>query len=407
MDTSNATGAVETSSPTPDNTAAYLDSLAQEAAAAALPVEMDESGQPRDASGRFVSVKTEDADAPETDEATEGTEEEEVVAEGEAATDGEATTEGEESTEEAATPEVPAIPKLGRDPIIPFAVKVGEADFEGVPDLNVTFKGPGGKERTEPLDKLVRLASDGIYQESREQRYRDIEAERNATKAELESAKAYVEQQRAYLEAVMSDEGRYLAEKDRWDRQHTPEAQAERYRQQLAEMQEREQLSAIAREGERYFTETLTPALDTIAEALPFVSAEELVAKVKLQVDALQGRRGYLTPDQYQAVSAFVLDDLAPWAQQVNASRKERYGGSDTKAVAAPAKGDEAAKAKAEAEKARVEAAKAKQAVAKAVKPVGKAAPNTAQKKARPAPVNTDEALDWAVEDAVNAALGH
>lgn len=390
------------SAPTPADTAAYLDALVGEAVEAALPTATERA---RDANGRFTKVEdvagTEDGES--SDEQADATD-----AEGEIPTT--ATADGPEA-DEATNPETdataegdvetvaPTLPTLARDPIVPLTVKVGDAVVEGVPDMLVTFTGPGGKERAEPLDKLVRLAQDGIYQEGREARFRGIEAEATQAKQTVGELQANLQRMQAYVEDVMADEGRYLAEKDRWDRQHTPEAQAERYRQEMEQMRQQQEVSAIAREGEIYFTEALTPALDTIAQAVPFVSAEELVAKVSLQVDRMKGGKGYLTPDQYRTVSEFVLHDLAPWAQQVNAARAERFAPKQDTTIpkATP-------KAAIDADKVAADNQKLKRQVAKAIKPVGKAAPDAPRPK-RP-PANVDEAMEDATEAAVRAVLG-
>lgn len=410
MDTTTVdTGSVE--APTPADTTAFLEHLANEAALAALPAEPSTG---RDQHGRFVSVKPADTNTDEGAEALDEDSEEAadsaaaaMVPTEETAADAEvAEGEASEGTEEAGEAAAPAIPTLTREPIVPLSVTLGETALEGVPDLTVTFKGPGGKERTEPLDKVVRLAMDGIYSEQREQRYRAIEQDATDAKAQLAEFETAIREREALLEALLADEGRYLAEKDAWDRQHTPEAQAARYRQELAEMRQSQELEQIAQAGESYFMGTLTPALDTIAAALPMVAAEELVAKLSLEVNRLQGGRGYLTPQQHADVSRFVLEDLTPWAQQLHNAREakmaERFA---PKATTATTTADaEVAKAKADAQKAQAAAQKAKSQVAKAIKPIGKAAPDAPRPKR--VPVNTDEAMDDAVEDAVRAALG-
>ncbi len=405
MDNATATPAVAGSvalgiqpdAPTPDNTGAFLDQIAKDAVNAALPVEpTEETGTTRDEKGRFTKAADgetpeaadEDGEAHPTIDATEAPD-----APAEDATDD---TETPEQTASAGS----ALPMLDREPILPLTVAVGDTVLEGVPDLKITFKGPGGKERTESIDKLTRLAVDGIYSEQREQRYRAIEGEAETAKQSLAQYESALKERDALLNDLLADEGRYLAEKDSWDRQNTPEARAERYRTELAQERESRQLEAIAQQGERYFQSTLTPAIDIIANALPLVSPEELVARVSLEVNRLQGRRGFLTPDQYDRVSEFLTNDLAPWAQQINAARQERFA---PKVDAEKAKADAVA-AKDAAAKATVAAQKTKSAVARVTKPVGKAGPDS--RPAKRTPHTTDEAMDDAVMDAVNVALG-
>jgi len=369
----------------PENTAVYLDQLAEDAAKAALPVDEEYEAQARDDKGRFTKV--EDVAKAAEGEGDSKETAEEVTAEA---------PEGETEAQEETVEEVP-IPLAKRDPIVPLTVKVGDKEITGLPDLMVTYTTPGGKTRTDPLDKLARLAADGIYSEQREQRFRSIEQQNLETQQMLEQYKAQLEQREAYLEQLLADETTYVAEKDAWDRQNTPEMRLERERQKLEYERQQMALQQVAQQGEQYFTGTLTPALDLIAEAVPMVEPEEIVAKVALYVRTLEGRKGYVTPDQYQQLNQFVLEEVAPWAQSLHEARTEKYG-----ARTAPA---EVPATKAQDQKATaVQSQKAKAAVAKAVKPVGKGA--GVAPKSRPAPSNVDDAMEDAVQAAINSVLG-
>lgn len=377
-----------TTEATPVDTGAYLDQLATEAAAAALPTD-EVYEQSRDEKGRFTKVsevETEEADADPAPEAT-------AAADAPAA-EGEAEAPADDATE---TPSTFDIPLAEREPIVPLTVQVAGAEVKGLPDMTITYTTPGGKTRTDPLDKVVRLAADGIYSEQREQRFRSIEQQALQAQQELEAYKQELAQQNAYLEQLMADENRYLNEKDVWDRMNTPEMRLQREREQLEAQRQQMELQRIASSGEQYFTQTLTPALDLIASAVPTVEPEELVAKVTLYVKQLEGRKGYLTPDQYDAVSQFLVEEVAPWAQSLNESRQEKWGKRSAPAAAL-------APTPAEKKTAAVQTQKAKATVAKAMKPAGRGA--APAPKSRPAPTNVDDIMDDAVQSAIDAVLG-
>lgn len=383
---------------TPVDTAAYLDHLATEAAAASLPVD-EAYEQARDEKGRFTKVSE-----VATDEAEETSAPADAEAPGEAAAE-EATPEATEASTDPATDEAPEAPKsfdlplADREPIVPLTVQVAGAEVKGLPDLTITYTTPGGKTRTDPLDKVVRLAADGIYSEQREQRFRTIEQQALQAQQELESYKQELAQQNAYLEQLMTDENRYLSEKDVWERMNTPEMRLQREREQLEQQRQQMELQRIASSGEQYFTQTLTPALDLIATAVPMVEPEELVAKVTLYVKQLEGRKGYLTPDQYEYVSQYLVDEVAPWAQSLHEARQEKWSARSAPA-AATAPTPTPAKDKAAA----VQTQKAKATVAKAIKPAGRGA--APAPKARPTPNTVDDAMDDAVQSAIDAVLG-
>lgn len=374
---------------TPVDTAAYLDQLATEAAAASLPVD-EAYEQARDEKGRFTKVS--DVATDETDESPAP----------EAAVDSEAPAEATDEAPADETTETPStfdIPLAEREPIVPLTVQVAGAEVKGLPDMTITYTTPGGKTRTDPLDKVVRLAADGIYSEQREQRFRAIEQQALEAQQQLESYKQELAQQNAYLETLMADENRYLNEKDVWDKMNTPEMRLQREREQLEAQRQQMELQRIASSGEQYFTQTLTPALDLIASAVPTVEPEELVAKVTLYVKQLEGRKGYLTPDQYEYVSQYLVEEVAPWAQSLNEARQEKWG-KRSAPVAAETPAPTPAKDKAAA----VQTQKAKATVAKAMKPAGRGA--APAPKARPAPSNVDDAMDDAVQAAIDAVLG-
>lgn len=373
---------------TPVDTGAYLDQLATEAAAAALPTD-ETYQQGRDEKGRFTKVSDVETDETEADPAPAATAEADApVAEGEAEAPADETT---------GTPSTFDIPLAEREPIVPLTVQVAGAEVKGLPDMTITYTTPGGKTRTDPLDKVVRLAADGIYSEQREQRFRSIEQQALQAQQELESYKQELAQQNAYLEQLMADENRYLNEKDVWDRMNTPEMRLQREREQLEAQRQQMEFQRIASSGEQYFTQTLTPALDLIASAVPTVEPEELVAKVTLYVKQLEGRKGYLTPDQYDAVSQYLVEEVAPWAQSLNEARNEKWGKR-------PAPAATPAPTPAEKKTAAVQTQKAKATVAKAMKPAGRGA--APAPKSRPAPTNVDDIMDDAVQSAIDAVLG-
>lgn len=372
----------------PENTTAYLDQLAEDAAKAALPVDEDYE-QARDDKGRFTKVSDLNNEEETADEEAAGDDAVAAEAEGEVA-------------DEATPTDTPAspIPVLDREPMVQMTVKVGETEISGLPDLTVTYMTPGGKMRTDPIDKVARLAADGIYSEQREQRFRQIEQQNAEAQEMLEQYRQRLDEREMYLEQLLADETRYVNEKDAWDRQNTPEMRLERERQKLEDERQQMEMSRIAQAGEQYFTNTLTPALEQIANAVPLVEPEELVAKVSLYVRSLEGRRGYLMPDQYAQVGEYLVSEVGPWAKALQERRSEMW----TSKQETEAKAKQAEAAKAEAAKATVQSQKAKAQVAKAAKPVGQ---RTAMApKSRPAPSSIDDLMDDAVQSAIDSVLG-
>ncbi len=347
-----------------------------EATAAALPSPADVVEQP---TAEIVPAPPEAPDeeaAPDADEAAQAPAED-------AATD--------ESTADVELPDgYVAVPTIGEGLATEFTL-YDEAGEVEVPALMVEYKA-NGKVRKDRLDQVVKLAQWGVYNEERDKKAQVIEQEYQQTLATIQQMEQLVQEREAQMERFLQDDEFLEAVREAYLTENSPEKRAERAEQQVENLRVQYQMQEITESGERFYTGEIVPAVQTITNALPHVSVEEIETRLQMVMQAhaelAPNGQPYVPPSRYDAIRRYIVDDLAVWAQTINARRAQPVN-------------DEKAAVKAELDRARIEAQKAKNLVGKATKPVGQAGKATDGPKATKAPSTVDDAVDSALKTAL------
>ena len=308
----------------------------------------------RDANGRFVKQGEPAAEAgePAADEGAEALPEQPAPAAPPA-----------EVPVETGEPEAPvvlpdgmvAVPTISRELAHPFKVLDAEGEIEA-PDLLIEFTA-NGKARKEPLDKVVKLASVGVYNHEREQSIQTARTEAQQAQAQLQQVAAYAKQLEQEREALLSNDEQYLTARAQYEQQHTPEARLARAQQELEQQAMRQGFTTAATQGQQFYATELEPAVQTITKALPTVSVDEIGAKLLLVSDRYKVHTPFgtiINPDAYGAIRQAIVNEIVPWAQQLHEARdtERRTSATQTQAEQQALK-KAAADAKAEAQKAR------------------------------------------------------
>lgn len=315
----------------------------------------------------------------EAEETTPEVVEEEVVEQPDEAAEPE-----EGAVEEPSTPEGVVIPPTITEGLATeFTVMDAEGPVE-VPDIVIEYKA-NGKVRRDRLDQVVKMAQWAAP--AVEKAAKADEAMRQA-----EEAYAVLAEREAALERLLTDDDYYDAVREAYTAETSPERRAERAEREAQELRMQAQLAPIAEKGKQFFERELEPALDMIVQALPAVTREELDQRVEvlLRMHAVEGPNGapIVPPEKYDVIRRAMVDDIAVWAQVLNARRQPP--------AAKPS--PEAQKAKAELERARIDAQKAKRAVGRAVRPVATGVSKPSKPKSA-APATVDEAVESALSD--------
>lgn len=295
----------------------------------------------------------------------------------------------EQETPDAETPDLPegyvAVPVVEDKLATEFVLKDAEGEVE-IPALIVEYKA-NGKVRQDRLDQVVKLAQFGVYNEAREQQFKQAESR-------LQELEEVVSQREAQMERLLQDEEFFLTLRDAYEAENSPERRAERAERRVEEVQVATQMQAIQQQGEQFYSSEVRPAVEFIANALPSVTTDELEERIayamQLHAKVAPNGQAYLPAVEYDALRKYIVDDLAIWAQATHARRAGTATPTPSAALTSSAQ-------------AQVEAQKAKRAVGQATKPVGRpAAPSSGKPKATK-PSTLDDALDSAMSEILSS----
>lgn len=347
------------------------------------PTDQPTGEQPRGPDGKFVPKATPEA-AP---------------VEGEAPPTPETVTTG--TAPETEIPELPdgfvaVAPVKDRELATAFKVLDAEGELD-VPDVTIEFNA-NGKTRREPLDKVVRLAERGVYNEEREQAVLAQKQHVERTQSENQQLRAMLTQTRQQMEQLLSSDDAYLLARAQFEQENSPEARLQRVEQQRAEEQRLAVYQQARNVTNQYFETSVLPAVQTIADSLSEVTADEIGARLVLLTNHLRvptpDGDTMIPPAAHQAVGQIILNEIVPWARDVHESRDS--GKRAEREQSAREKQDAARKAN----DATIAAQKAKNLVGRQTRPRGSAAnTGTATREAPPEkPIKT-------VDDAEAAAL--
>ncbi|MHB1097888.1 MAG: hypothetical protein ACYC3F_17150 [Gemmatimonadaceae bacterium] len=384
--------AVPTVDDTPD-AQAIIDRVMQEVAPGAA----DE--QPRNELGQFVSKVAAEAVAstdptPATPDAPPPAPAESVAA----------STEPVEPTEPVLPEGFAAVkPIEGRELAAQFAVLDAEGEL-AIPDVTIAFVA-NGRERREPLDKVVKLAQMGVYNHEREQKITQQQEEARQVQAQFAEAQQALQQYQQYVEQLLSDETAYLTEQERFALQNTPEARLQRERERLAAEQQQFTMRQQMAQAEGFVSQQLLPAMDLLAASLDTVSKEEIAAKLVVLMQPYQ-RNGFVPPEHHTQIKQLLAHEVLPWAEQLHEERlswRQQASRPATPSSPAPTSSAPSATAAATAAtNAQANAQKEKRRIGAVLRPVVAAntAPQTRETpRPAPPPATAREAIESSVQD--------
>lgn len=285
-----------------------------------------------------------------------------------------------------------AVPVISEGLATEFALYDKDGEVE-VPELIVEYKA-NGKVRKDRLDQVVKLAQWGVYNEERDKKAQALEQEYQQTLAVRQQLEQLVSEREAQMERLLQDDDYLDAVRDAYSMENSPERRAERAEREKENLRISYQMQQIQSTGEQFYMGEVAPAVQMITDALPNVTPAELESRLQMVMQAhaeiAPNGQPFVPPSRYDAIRQYIVDDLALWAQMVNAKRSQP-GGSEKEAV------------KAELERARIEAQKAKNLVGKATKPTGQIGkPSSGSQKAKPI-ASLDDAVDSALQSVLSS----
>ncbi len=278
-----------------------------------------------------------------------------------------------------------------------FTVLDPEGNELEAPDLRVSvnFKNKNGEVVPETMDlpKLTQYARQGKYNHELHERVEQTARELTMWQQAAPKFEQAIKDRDARYERVLSDAQFLASELARWDNENTPEARAQREREQLEQDRQSFEFQRITQQSEQYVDTKLAPALEKIAQQFPSVSPDELAAKLFLAAEPYRVN-GVLHPNGFQHVAAYIVRELYPWAEMAHTDRSstQTTPKAPVKVVPAPTP-----------EKAQIRAAKEKRIGVAVMKPAS-GQPQGAPPNQKPPRTNRDME-EFVVGSALKATL--
>lgn len=288
--------------------------------------------------------------------------------------------------EDEAKPDDAAVavpPVQGRELATKFRLLSQAGEEFDVPDVVLEFRA-NGKTRSEPLDKVVKMAEWGYHNQERDQEAQRTAARIREVEAENQRVVEYARTLETQRNKLLQDPDEYMRELAAFEASNTPEAKLQAMEEQRRQDEARQQFREVSDTGSKFFGSEIEPAVETIMKALPTVAGEEIGAKLLLITDRYKVNTPFgmiVPPSAYDAVRKAVVGELVPWAQQVHDSRDSERKESTKKLE------DTTRTAQADAQK-------AKSLTGRVLKPTGRAGKDVPREQ----PIRT-------VDDAHNSAL--
>lgn len=206
-------------------------------------------------------------------------------------------------------------------PIADFQVYDTEGELEVPPDITVTFKANGKVRDKVPLDRVVRLAQMGEFNQEREEQVLAAKQFVAESKGNLEQLQQQVRQYDAWYAQLLADPDFYQRAQAHYAEQQSPEARAQRAESQLAEERSRHQAHNESQQAAAFVQHNLVPRVTKLLEENPSVSFEELMGRYSL-LSAPLLVRGQIPLQSLPAVQNLIDVDLAKWAESIHTTRE-------------------------------------------------------------------------------------
>lgn len=294
------------------------------------------------------------------------------------------------------------VPKIeGRELATTFKVMDKDGELE-IPDMTIEFNA-NGRTRKESLDKVVKLAQWGVFNQERHEQVETTRREAETVFQQNRQILDYVRRMEAERETLLSSDDAYLTARAKYEMENTPEAKLARREQEIASQGQQQEFTQASNLGQQFFASELAPGVEAITKALPTVSADEIGARLLLVTNRYMVHTplgSIIHPNAYPEIRKAIVSEIVPWAQQVHDARDH-----DRQSRATTTDAEKQALEKA-AEKARVDAQKAKNLLGKVNKPRNAGAANGTGNPATPKPIKTADDAEKAALAATMAGMG-
>jgi hypothetical protein len=184
-----------------------------------------------------------------------------------------------------------------------------------VPDVEIMWK---GEAKRIPLDKVVRLAQTGIYNEQLYTEAKESIERFGVVEQDNTSLKDKLTRQNQFVAKLIDDDGFRNDIRSRWAALNTPEARADRAEREVQEMRRQHAGQSQVAATTSFVEKDVQAPLQALLQQYPKVSERELAGEFQLRT-AKYG--AVIQPKDYDAVRALIRDELPAFAAGLHESR--------------------------------------------------------------------------------------
>lgn len=225
----------------------------------------------------------------------------------------------------AATPETPAAPEKPKVKLateFKIADEVGELDVEDTSSrLKISFKADDQDLKDVPLDKVVRYAQRGVYQERLHQEAQQARTQAAQLEQQTQQLQNVVQEYEQFFERAMTDDQFVLASRKNYAQRNSPEERARRAEAELQQMKQGHQLTQEQQQSRAIIERDIYPvfneAVEAVKDTVPFEEAFGRFNGLILPY-LVNGR---VPPSRLPEVARRVQQELVPWMESTHESR--------------------------------------------------------------------------------------
>jgi hypothetical protein len=203
-------------------------------------------------------------------------------------------------------------------PLTKFQVFDEQGELE-VPALKFKFKA-NGKEREEPLDKVVQLAQMGYYNEEREQQVLAGKQFVQEAQRQRDEAATLAQQYEGYYSRLLEDPAFYEQARQVWQEQNSPAQRAVRAEQEVQALRYQQQLAGEDAQIAGFVSQELTPKVEKLLGQHPHVSFDEVMGRYTTLTAPLLVR-GRIPLGSLSQVGNLVDNELTAYARHLEDER--------------------------------------------------------------------------------------
>jgi hypothetical protein len=235
------------------------------------------------------------------------------------------------SPEEGQTPEITP-PKPAKPAPEGFTPKAADGTpYDEWPDLSFDFNADGKEYKDVPLEKVVRMAQMGAYNERRDAENKQIRSGQSALEAQIAEGRRIIQEYDANVQRLFEDENYYLQSQGNYKTANSPEQRLQRLEQQRAYEQQQFQQQQVQQIAQNYISQAITPAVERLVNQYTEVPFEEALGELSLLTTHMTVN-GLIPPQRLPEVQALVTNELGPWMESRHAARVGRTRTAETTA---------------------------------------------------------------------------